>query len=143
MNGRRHALFEVKRSTFILLTDAAAFIGFVLLVSSGVLLHYLLPAGSGRWLAVLGLNRHEWGTIHFYVAATFFFVLSLHLILHWRAILGMVKGAEGGAQRWRLALGVIGLLALLAIAAVPWIAGTEETAADFRGGGQGKRLQGR
>ena len=103
----------MKRSTIILIIDAFAFIGFLFLTSTGILLHYLLPPGSGRWSGIWNLNRHEWGEIHFWISAVFFGVLSLHLILHWRVIVNLLKGRHTKEPKLRLALGIIGLVAVL------------------------------
>jgi len=39
----------MKRASLISLIDVIGFIAFVFLTSSGILLYYLLPPGSGRW----------------------------------------------------------------------------------------------
>ena len=43
-----------------------AFAGFVLLITTGVLMRYVLPPGSGRRAAIWGLDRHGWGDLHFW-----------------------------------------------------------------------------
>lgn len=114
----------MKRYTITLLVDSVSFVGFVLLTSTGVLLHYLLPPGSGRSSSIWGLNRHEWGDIHFYIAIIFFGVLSVHLFLHWRAILNLVKGPSAGEPKLRLALGLVGLITVLLLAIGPLVSPT-------------------
>jgi hypothetical protein len=126
----------VKRSTLILFVDAIAFFGFLFLTSSGVLLHFLLPPGSGGWSSIWGLNRHDWGDIHFYVAMIFFGVLTLHLIIHWRVLLNMLKGRHHEGSTIRLALGLVGLITLLLVALAPLLATThidEDKARQGRG----------
>lgn len=112
----------MKRSSLILAIDGIAFIGFVFLTTTGVLLHYLLPPGSGRWSTIWGLNRHDWGDIHLYVAMIFFGILSLHLLLHWRVLLNMLKGRQREGSPLRLALGLVGLITLLLVALAPLFA---------------------
>ena len=41
--------------------DTVAFVAFVLLTTTGVLMRYLLPPGSGHYTTIWGLDRHEWG----------------------------------------------------------------------------------
>ena len=69
----------MNRSTIIKIIDVLAFVGFVFLASTGILLNYILPPGSGRWAEIWGLNRHEWGGIHFFIVTLFFVLLSAHL----------------------------------------------------------------
>lgn len=111
----------MKRSVIILIVDVVSFVGFVFLTSTGILLHYLLPPRSGRWSDIWGLDRHEWGDIHFYISAAFFCALSLHLIIHWRVMVNLVSGRGKEGSWLRLGLGVTGLLAVLILAAAPLI----------------------
>jgi hypothetical protein len=115
----------MKRASFISLTDVIGFIAFVFLTSSGILLYYLLPPGSGRWAQIWEMNRHEWGAIHLWLAVLFFTLMALHLFTHWRFILGLFKGHIKEGERLRTALGVLGLLAVLLLAAAPLISTVE------------------
>jgi hypothetical protein len=94
----------MKRSILILTIDTIAFISFIFLTSTGVLLHYLLPPGSGRWSSIWGISRHEWGDIHYLISVIFFSVLALHLILHWKVIINLIKGRQKKVFSLRLAL---------------------------------------
>ena len=107
--------------------DVLAFISFVFLTSTGVLLFYILPPGSGRGSTIWQLDRHAWGDIHFYFAVSFLLILSYHVIQHWRWILSLVKGRQRSYSRKRIALGLVGLFALLAIAVAPIITPVEKT----------------
>jgi len=109
----------MKRADIILLVDILSFACFVLLSSTGILLHYLLPPGSGGRVAIWGMTRHEWADIHFLVAVVFFCVLIVHLALHRRLILNMIRGPDPREARLRLALGLTGLIALLLLAFAP------------------------
>ena len=111
----------MKRSTLIMLVDAISFVGFAMLTSTGILLHFLLPPGSGMQSSIWYLNRHEWGDIHFYIAVAFFFVLATHLILHHHIIINMIKGQDQKEARFRLGLGLIGLITILMLASAPLI----------------------
>ncbi|MCZ6719320.1 MAG: hypothetical protein O6944_09250 [Gammaproteobacteria bacterium] len=42
----------MNRSTIIEIIDVLAFVGFLFLASTGILLHYILPPGSGRWAEI-------------------------------------------------------------------------------------------
>ena len=118
----------MRRPTLNLLIDAAAFVGFVFLVSTGVLMRYVLPPGSGSRTVVWGLDRHDWGTLHFWIAAAFLAVLAFHLVLHGTWILSVLRGRPRQGSGARVALGLVGLLAVLALAAAPLVSPVQQTA---------------
>lgn len=113
-----------------LVIDILAFIAFLGLISSGILMHFLLPAGSGRWLSVWGMNRHAWGEIHFYIASTFFTILVLHLILHWRFFFSLVKNPAGAILPWRVILSLTGLIAIISLVSIPLLAPVQQIEAE-------------
>lgn len=107
------------KSTLILAVDMFAFTAFLFLTSSGLLLHYMLTPGSGRWSLVWGISRHEWGDIHFWIALTFFWILTLHVLLHWKVIAELFSPLTSAMNRFRICLGIVGLSVLVAIAIAP------------------------
>lgn len=121
----------MRRPTWNLLVDATAFVAFVFLVSTGVLLRFVLPPRSGH--AVWGLDRHDWGAVHFTIAAAFLAILAVHLLLHARWIVSLVRGRPRQGSGLRVALGLVGLLAVLALAAAPLLAPVEHKAPEHRG----------
>ncbi|RLA23175.1 MAG: hypothetical protein DRQ61_04550 [Gammaproteobacteria bacterium] len=112
----------MSRFSLIKLIDGVAFALFVLLGSTGLLLHFVIPPRSGRGVTIWDMSRHEWGDIHFYIATSFFTVLVVHLFLHSRFIAGLFKGDRGERSLLRQALGIVSLLALLALAVAPFLA---------------------
>ncbi len=113
------------RPTLNFLIDSVAFVAFSFLTTTGILTRYLLPPGSGRWATLWGLNRHQWGDLHFWVAVVLLGVLAIHLVLHWRWILCIVKGKRPDTSGWRVGLGLVGLIGLLGLAAAPLLAPVE------------------
>ena len=110
----------MNRTQLNFVIDAAAFVAFVLLTTTGVLMRYLLPPGSGHYASIWGLDRHGWGGIHFWISLALFAVLASHLVLHWRWILRVVTGrprTEGSGLR--AGLGLVGLIAVVALAVAP------------------------
>ena len=103
------------KSNLIKWIDVIAFIGFVFVVSTGVLMRYVLPPGSGRSIEIFGMNRHEWGDIHFYITLIFLIILSIHLLLHWKFIRNILFGRLKEAGSMRLAIGLVAFIAVLAI----------------------------
>ena len=109
----------MKRSKFNFIIDIVAFIAFLLLTTTGILLRYILPPGSGKHSTIWSLDRHEWGGIHFWISVTFFSILALHLFLHWRWILSLVKGRPRKKEGKRSILGVLGLIVVVLFAIAP------------------------
>jgi hypothetical protein len=94
----------------------------------------VLPPGSGRRTTVWGLDRHAWGEIHFWIAMGFLGVLAVHLVVHRRWIASVVRGRPREGSGLRVALGIVGLLAILAAAAAPFLAEVERAPAGGRRG---------
>ncbi len=117
----------MKRTTMNFIIDAVGFAGFVFLTATGVLVRYILPPGSGHHTTIWGLDRHEWGALHFWIAIAFLCVLALHLFLHWRWIVQMIQGKPREGSGVRFALGLVGILAVLAIAIAPFRSSVERT----------------
>jgi len=115
----------MSRSVFISLIDVVAFVGFVFLTTTGVLLHFMLPPGSGRWSEVWGMSRHQWGDVHFWVSVVFFGVLAVHLLLHWRFVVTLFKGRMKEGARLRVALGLVGVITILVLALAPLLGGVD------------------
>ena len=59
---------------------------------SGVLL-WLAPAGmrSGQAELFMGLTKHEWGDIHWWVAVATVAVTMVHMVIDWKALKGALK----------------------------------------------------
>ncbi len=132
----------MKRASLITLTDIVAFIAFLFLTSTGILLHYLLPPRSGRWSEVWGMSRHQWGELHFWISLIFFSVLAFHLLQHWRFVLGLFRGHIKECMRLRVALGLVGLVAVVLLSIAPLFSPVQvsdgHTEPPYRGGGRGQ-----
>ncbi len=130
MQSAGERTFKMKRSTWMLLIDAVALASFLFLIATGLLVRYVLPAGSGGiegygtgWRAaarpvslVWGLSRHEWGDIHFWISVVFLLVIAAHLFIHWRGIVASFRGKGCRESRFQAAIGVGALAGLLALA---------------------------
>lgn len=123
----------MKRTHLNFIIDAVAFVGFVLLTTTGVLMRYILPPGSGHYSTIWGLDRHEWGGIHFWISMAFFSVLALHLLLHWRWLASVVTGRSAEGSGFRVGLGIVGLAAGVALGISPLLMPVER---DLTGNGK-------
>jgi hypothetical protein len=107
--------------------DTVAFVAFVLLTTTGVLMRYLLPPGSGHYTTIWGLDRHEWGGIHFWISVVLVAVLATHLVFHGRWIVSVVTGrSRRESSGLRAGLGVVGLVAVIALAMAPLVTSVEK-----------------
>jgi len=129
---------QPSRKTLNVVVDTAALVGFVALIATGLMLRYTLPPGSGgrmplgggrgrgaaREVAlVLGLTRHEWGDVHFWISVGLLGVLALHVGLHWRWVVSVVRGgarpAGSGGVAARVVVGIVALTGLLLLVLLP------------------------
>jgi hypothetical protein len=103
--------------------DAMMFLTLMALAGLGFLMKYILPPGRevmaryGRnlYLSWLGWDRHDWGDIHLYLAFALLTLLVIHLILHWKQIVGLFQRlVPDPRRRYKIAL-IFLLLSLLLI----------------------------
>lgn len=110
----------MKQSELIKLVDLLSFIALVLMVSTGLLIEFTLPTRSGP-ASVLSLTRHEWGSVHLYISLIFLLLMACHLFLHVKFIKVAVLGRASREHTYRVAIGLVGLLALLCLAVMPFL----------------------
>jgi hypothetical protein len=104
------------RTNFNFVIDLISFAVLSFLTTTGILMKYILPPGSGGRLRIWELDRHQWGGIHFWLAAAFFALMVLHVYLHWHWIVAVVMGRKRLGSRalaYAVAAAAIILLAVL------------------------------
>lgn len=77
-----------------LIIDFAMLILLMAIAGLGFLIKYILVPGYKRNLLYegdvelyfMGMDRHEWGSIHLWLSFIFLALMILHIILHWRMI---------------------------------------------------------
>lgn len=80
------------------LIDALMFLCIAAIAGLGFLMKYVLIPGKETWalygkkveLSWLGLDRHAWGAMHLYLGFLLLSLLVLHIILHWKMIIGLL-----------------------------------------------------
>lgn len=86
----------MKRAPLNLLIDAVA-AGLILgMLATGYVIRYPLPRGTHSYLRLWGMDRHQFGEIHFWISVALLAVLMLHLVLHWQWVVSMVKRHVAG-----------------------------------------------
>lgn len=121
--------------------NALGLLIFSLLISTGSVLKWILPPGSGRVEAlmrggfgknktiatVMGLTRHEWGEIHFYISIAFLIILIIHLVLHWDWIRATAWGTKKNPLSSFRRLITIAIVTIVVISlALPWVLKKQE-----------------
>ncbi len=100
--------------------DAIMLVLLMAISGLGLLMKYVLLPGFKRnevygkdvELYFWNLTRHDWGEIHFWLSLAFLFLLLLHIILHWKLILGIFRRMLS-ARSLRISIAAfIGLLSL-------------------------------
>ncbi len=89
----------MKKSEINFIIDAFMFLLMSLLIGLGLLIKYILLPNKEVWLVYqqnveltfLGLDRHQWGTIHLIIALILIALLIFHIILHWKQIVCIYK----------------------------------------------------
>lgn len=128
----------MKRPTIHLIVDSLAFGAVALMISSGLVLRYILPPGSGRLIGegtgqgalhrpitlLWGLTRSEWSDFHYWVSLALMAILAVHLALHWKWIVCVIRNQPREGSGLRFALGLLGLLSLLAAVLLPFFSQT-------------------
>ena len=93
------------RNTVNFILDLMSFLNLLMLIFTGYVMRYILPPGSGGLGRIAhggsgqgihikelwSMTRHEWGSIHFYLAVIFVVLMIIHIILHWKWITYYVK----------------------------------------------------
>ena len=72
----------MKRNYLHLFVDVALVLTMLTLLATGLLIAYVLPPGHGGD-RVWSLTRHDWGSVHLYVALATFAIIALHVVLNW------------------------------------------------------------
>lgn len=128
------------RTTLNAIIDAVAYAGLVVLATTGLMLRWQMPPGSGGLhgmgsgagagsrpvTVVWGLSRHEWGSVHYWIALVLMGVLAVHLLLHWKWIVCILRGKpHSDVSGGRFALGITGLVLVTLLATAPLLTPTQ------------------
>ena len=124
---------DMRKPDLNLLINVGAFILFLLLASTGLLMWLILPSGHG-YLTVWGMNRHAWGDIHFWIAISFLLLISVHLILHWSWIKTMLFNRSKNPLSVKNKVMILLIILAFIAAVAPFFSPVESTRGD--GGNQ-------
>lgn len=137
------------RSTLNYIVDALTLLLILAMTATGLILRFVLPPGSGgrgggNARVLWESSRHEWGDIHFWLAAGLGVIILVHIALHWawvcgitRRLLGLslVGNAHGATRRNLAGAALIGFVAVLLTGFTWWANGN----VTFRESGKSER----
>lgn len=107
-----------KQTNFII--DALMLLAGSLLAGTGFLMKWVLIPGKDRFatfgrnvdLFFLGLDRHEWGALHLWLAFALLLLLAMHIALHAGWLVSMARSMMAG-RRGHIIAAVFLLLCLV------------------------------
>jgi len=92
--------------------DVATTLIFSAMIGTGILLEFVLAHGRGA--AWLGLGRHDWGEVHFYLGVALVGLIATHLVLH-RAWIAKCWTRFAGTTRSPLTWGLLASAVVLIV----------------------------
>ena len=134
----------MKKAKLNLIIDALLLLCLAAITGIGFLMKYVLVPGYMRReiygrnveLFFWGMDRHQWGTVHFIIGIVFFALVVLHIVLHWQMIVGIYRNLiPSRFARWVAALILLAVTILLFI--FPYFVKPKVT--DGSGGGHHSR----
>lgn len=107
------------------------------LILTGLIMRFALPPGSSR-LALWSLGRHDWGDIHFWLAAGVVVIVLLHVALHWSWVCWFIRRifmSNASATSPRDSVYGVAAIVLLAVGlgGFTWLATASVQAGEGRG----------
>jgi len=141
----------MRTTTLNFIVDLAAWVAMILLAATGLVVRYVLPAGSGgrgggSESLLWGLGRHDWGALHFWLSIALGVLIVFHIVLHWSWVCATTRRYLPSFAQWPSStsksvqnLYGVGLLctATLLTFAFVWFCQASVVARPGHGGGRG------
>jgi len=114
----------MKKAKLNLIIDVLLLLGLAVITGIGFLMKNVLVPGYlrreiyGRNVELFfwGLDRHQWGAIHFIIGIVFLILIVLHIVLHWQMMVRIYcELVPNRPARWIAALIILAVTILLLI----------------------------
>ncbi|MCW3806705.1 DUF4405 domain-containing protein [Plebeiibacterium marinum] len=123
---------KINKPKLNLSIDILMFMLIIPIAGIGFLIKYVLVPGFKRndiygrdvELYYWGIDRHQWGTIHLILSFVLLFLLVLHIVFHWKQIIGIFKKMVP-AKALRVILGSLLVLFTFVFGIVPFFLNPE------------------
>jgi hypothetical protein len=127
------------RDKINLLIDLLLALALAFIAGIGFLIKYILPPGREKILKYgdnkdfffLGLDRHQWGEIHLFVAYVMLALLLLHILFHGKTLLCQVRKAITVTWLRRSLWVIVGVLCLVLFLFAFFISPEQRQTGDF------------
>ncbi len=106
----------MKKSDWQYLVDSLLFICILGIAVIGFLMGLVIPKGPAapeKAKYFLGLHRHQWGNIHFYLSIAFVILVIIHLIFSWKWI--KAKALQLFKRKWAMVLILTVIISILVL----------------------------
>jgi uncharacterized protein DUF4405 len=135
-------MFSKAKWNFII--DVLMMLLMTAMLGIGLAVKYILPPGKVRQieygggvdLYIFGMERHQWGDIHYYLGVVLLGLLLLHIILHWSVILSIYRRLIG-SRGLRAALAWLFVAVNTVLVTIPFCLTPEVREETFRDARQG------
>ena len=99
--------FNMKKNDWMYFVNILLFVEICSVFAIGLLLALVIPSGRGRYTEkyFIGLHRHDWADLHFFLALFLVGLLILHVWLNWKWVAQATK--RYFSDRWKKALVVL------------------------------------
>jgi len=105
---------SIRKHTQNVIVDSLSLFCMIILTITGIMIHYKLPKGI-KEATVWGLQRHDWGELHFWVAVILLLAITVHLLLHTPWIKGVVSPKKDEIKKVKLVAYSITFILILTI----------------------------
>ena len=104
-----------------LVIDGLLLLNLAAIAGIGLLVKYVLVPGFREWeiygrnvdLRLWGLDRHQWGAVHYYLGLALLALLVVHVVLHWGMIISILRKLIPNRIARRVVVAALVILAVL------------------------------
>ena len=85
----------MKKGIIKYFVDVSMYIVLSSIAILGLLMEFVISSGQSANKYFLGIHRHDWGELHFFLGLLFLVLLSVHIYFNWPFILQSTRNQFG------------------------------------------------